>query len=215
MNLAEEIKIFFCQILILVLFKTKRFYYKLIITMKLDFSVFPKLSSYRLILRKVATEDFQLIHKLHSDPIVNAFVGRDNSSTLEKAKEYIQKMDGLVNKNECIYWIIALKNDNNLIGSVCCWNFDTENEIVEIGYEMLPEFQGKGIMTEALKMVIKYTFEEINANIITAFPSSDNLNSVAVLKKLNFEFEDKPYNNKHENIANIVTYTLRPKSLLF
>ena len=75
---------------------------------------------------------------------------------------------------------------------------------------MLPEFQGKGIMTEALKSVIEFTFSEIKANIITAFPSSDNLSSVTILKKLNFEFEDKLYNNKHENVENIVTYTLRP-----
>ena len=97
------------------------------------------------------------------------------------------------------------------MGAVCCWNFDLENGILEIGYELLPEFQGKGIMTEALKVVIEYTFNEMKANIITAFPSSDNLSSVTILEKLNFEIENKPYNNKHDNVANIVTYTLRPK----
>jgi ribosomal-protein-alanine N-acetyltransferase len=95
------------------------------------------------------------------------------------------------------------------MGTVCLWNFDPENEIVEIGYEMLPEFQGRGIMSEAIKAVTAYTFEEIKAKIITAFPSADNVNSVAILKKLNFEFENKKYNNTHENVNNIVTYTLR------
>jgi ribosomal-protein-alanine N-acetyltransferase len=177
--------------------------------MVLDFKNFPQLITERLILRSIESTDAGLIHKLRSDEVVNQFVGRDNSSTLEKAKEFILKIQNLVSKNEGLYWIIRLKENNDLIGTVCLWNFDPENEIVEIGYEMLPEFQGRGIMSESIKAVTAYTFEEIKAKIITAFPSGDNVNSVAILKKLNFEFEDKKYNNTHENVNNIVTYTLR------
>jgi ribosomal-protein-alanine N-acetyltransferase len=177
--------------------------------MILDFKNFPQLQTDRLILRNIENTDADLIHKLHSDEIVNAFVGRDNSSTLQKAKEYILKMQNLIEQNKCIYWVICLKESNDLIGSVCLWNFDPENEIVEIGYEMLTEFQGKGIMSEAIKKVIAYAFEEIQAKIITAFPSSDNINSLAMLKKMNFEFEDKKYNNTHEKVKNLITYTLR------
>lgn len=182
--------------------------------MVLDFKIFPQLQTERLILRNIESTDAELIHKLRSDEVVNKFVGRDNSSTIEKAKEFILKIQNLVEKNEGLYWIIRRKENNDLIGTVCLWNFDSENEIVEIGYEMLPEFQGKGIMTEALKAVTKHTFEEIKAKIITAFPSSDNINSVAILKKLNFEFEDKKYNNTHENVNNIATYTLRNHALI-
>jgi len=177
--------------------------------MELNFKDFPLLITERLILRNIEKTDVVLIHKLHSDPIVNAFVGRDNSSSLKKAEEYIIKMQNLIAKNECIYWVITEKGNNNLIGSVCLWNFDIENEIVEIGYEMLSEFQGKGIMTEAIKKIIEYAFQKIKAKIITAFPSSDNINSVSILKKLNFELENKKYNNTHQNIKNLVTYTLR------
>jgi len=182
--------------------------------MVLDFKIFPYLQTERLILRNIESTDAELIHKLRSDEVVNQFVGRDNSSTVEKAKEFILKIQNLVEKNEGLYWIIRRKENNDLVGTVCLWNFDTENEIVEIGYEMLPEFQGKGIMTEALKAVTTYTFKEIKAKIITAFPSEDNINSVAILKKLNFEFEDKKYNNTHENVNNIATYTLRNHALI-
>jgi len=176
--------------------------------LNIGFAMFPTLITERLILRHVLEKDYELINKLHSDPIVNAFVGRDNSSSLEKAQAYILRMRGLVERQECLYWIITLKNNDHLIGSACCWNYDIENGIVEIGYELLPEFQGQGIMTEALKSVIEFIFTKMKANLITAFPSSNNLSSVAVLKKLNFTFEDKPYNCKHVNVENIVTYTL-------
>jgi ribosomal-protein-alanine N-acetyltransferase len=178
--------------------------------LNLNFIDFPRLYTERLILKKVLKKDYNFIHKLHSDPIVNAFVGRENTTTLEQAREYIERISGMVKKKECLYWAITLSNNDALIGSACCWNFDHESDIVEIGYEMLPEFQGKGYMKEALQAVLKFTFNNLKAKVITAFPSSDNINSVAILKKLNFVFENQNYNNKHVNIENIVTYTLRP-----
>ncbi|WP_053004351.1 GNAT family N-acetyltransferase [Flavobacterium sp. ABG] len=180
--------------------------------MNIDFTNFPDLPTERLHLRAISEQDAEAIHKLQSDSVVNAFVGRNITSTLESAKAYVLRMRTLVQKNECIYWVIASKDNNTFIGSICCWNFDLENEIVEIGYEMLPEFQGKGFMTEALKAVIEYTFGTIKANLITAFPSSDNNNSVAILEKLDFVFENESYNNKHQNIKNLTTYTLRPQT---
>ena len=177
--------------------------------MILDFKNFPQLKTERLLLRNLENSDVALLHKLRSDEIVNAFVGRDNSSTLQKTQDYIIKIQDLTAQNECIYWVITLKENNDLIGCICLWNFDVENEIVEIGYELLTDFQGRGIMNEAIKKVIEYAFEEIKAKMITAFPSSDNSNSVKALEKLHFEFENKKYNSTHENIKNLVTYTLR------
>jgi len=178
--------------------------------MNLNFTSTPVLTTERLLLRGLNEEDFQAVHQLRSDPTVNAFVGRTNSSTLESAKAYILKMNNLVDKKECLYWAITSIADKTFLGSVCLWNFDTENEIVEIGYELLSEFQSKGYMSEALKAVIEFAFTTMNAKLITAFPSADNSNSVSILKKLGFIFDDKPYNNKHDNIKNITTYILKP-----
>ncbi|RZJ52340.1 MAG: N-acetyltransferase [Flavobacterium sp.] len=176
--------------------------------MNLNFTKFPTLNTERLLLRSFDEKDAEPLHQLRSDPVVNAFVGRDNSSTLESAKAYILKIEDLIQKEECMYWVIASKMDNKFIGCVCLWNYDIENEIIEIGYEMLSEFQGNGFMTEALKAVIDFSFNEMNAKLITAFPSSDNVSSVTILKKLDFVFENESYNNKHDNIENITTYTL-------
>lgn len=178
--------------------------------LNLNFTGFPTLYTERLILRAVLKKDYNLMHKLHSDSVVNAFVGRDKATTLDQAQEYIERISGMVKKKECLYWVITLNNNDALIGSVCCWNFDHESGIVEIGYEMLPEFQGKGYMKQALQAVIEFTFNNLKATVITAFPSSENINSVAILKKLNFVLEKNKYNSKHGKIASLVTYTLRP-----
>lgn len=60
--------------------------------MVVNFKNFPILKTERLVLRNVENTDADLIYKLHSDPVVNKFVGRDNSTSLQKAKAYIIKM---------------------------------------------------------------------------------------------------------------------------
>lgn len=174
-----------------------------------NFTDFPILETERLVLRNIVDTDFEKIYELHSDAVVNAFVGRELSTTLEKSKAYILRMQKLVANNECLYWVIQFKENPELIGSVCCWNYDIENAIVEIGYEMLPQFQGKGIMSEALRAMMAFIFEVMEAEMITAFPKGLNVNSVAVLEKLGFKHEEHFYNNKHENVGELVSYTMR------
>lgn len=50
-------------------------------------------------------------------------------------------------------------------------------------------------MSQAVKKVVKYSFEKIKANIITAFLSADNGNSVTILKKWILNSKNKCYNN--------------------
>jgi ribosomal-protein-alanine N-acetyltransferase len=177
--------------------------------LNVDFSPFPQLTTERLLLRNISAQDLELIHKMRCDQAVNAMVGRETPTSLRQTEEFIEKIERMINANESMYWVICLKEDHRLLGAVCCWNFDVQNEIVEIGYEMLPEFQRKGIMEEALKRVIEYTFDQLNARVITAFPSAVNINSVSLLKKLHFQLEDKEYNNTHDDVEDILTYTLK------
>lgn len=56
-------------------------------------------------------------------------------------------------------WQIVLKEKNRSIGSIGFKSYPNENGEVEVGYEILPEYQGKGYMTEALKEIVKWAFE--------------------------------------------------------
>jgi ribosomal-protein-alanine N-acetyltransferase len=177
----------------------------------LNFSEFPKLTTQRVLLRGICAQDLESIHRLRCDEAVNIMVGRETPTNLSQSREFIAKIENLVERKESLYWVIALKEENSLIGTICCWNFDVQNEIVEIGYEMLPEFRGRGLMKEALKKVIEYTFDGLNAKLITAFPSGVNDRSVGLLEALGFQIEDKSYNNKHTNVTDMVTYTLKKR----
>jgi Acetyltransferases, including N-acetylases of ribosomal proteins len=56
----------------------------------------------------------------------------------------------------------------------------------EIGFELLPENHGKGIMQEVIPRVIQFGFEEMKLETIEAEVSPRNLKSVRLLEKNNF-----------------------------
>jgi len=175
----------------------------------LDFSIFPLITTSRLLLRELTAQDALQIHTLRSDPKVAAMTGRAPSTGIEDAMAHIYKIGKLMEENASAYWAISLQDNPSLIGAICLWNFDLENAVAEIGYELLPEYQGKGIMREAIAAVIKYGFEEMKVRTITAFPSSNNASSIKVLKMAGFKKDSKRYQNSHgDNVVNMVTFSL-------
>ncbi|OKS87835.1 GNAT family N-acetyltransferase [Mucilaginibacter polytrichastri] len=155
--------------------------------MNINLSPFPTLTTERLTLRKLNTKDADAIFYLRSNNIVNAHLDRAPAKTIQEAKDFIQKIKKILQNQEGVYWAIALNTNDTLIGTICYYNFDLENNIAEIGYELNPTYHGQGIMQEAIKKVIDYGFETMQLNAITAFPRIDNQSSIKVLNRNGFE----------------------------
>ena len=158
----------------------------------INFTPFPVITTQRLILRRLNIKDTKEIMMLRSDEQVNKFIDRPKSIDLTEAKQFIEKIDKGINNNEWIYWAITLKDDDTLIGTICLWNISIENDTAEIGYELHPDFQGKGIMKEAIQKIIEYGFNKMQLEIITAFTHPGNNRSTNLLLKYNFLL-DKNY----------------------
>ncbi len=112
--------------------------------------------------------------------------------------QFIDKISTGISSNEWIYWVIALKGDNHLIGTICYWSIVAEEDTAEIGYELLPHFYGKGIMQEAVTAVIDFGFTNMQLKTITAFPLNTNTPSIKLLQKNNFKITD-PLKYSHAN----------------
>jgi ribosomal-protein-alanine N-acetyltransferase len=105
---------------------------------------------------------------------------------LKKAKQKLQSINEEIDRNESITWGIALKKSDKLVGTVCFWNISEKNFKAEIGYELLFDYQGKGIMQEAIKPVIRYGFEKMKLACIEAFPIPNHTKSISLLEKNGF-----------------------------
>lgn len=172
---------------------------------------FPILTTGRLILRRLELNDAAEILTLRSDERVNEFLARPKSITIDEVLEFINKIDNGIKNDDWFYWAICLKSNPSLAGTICLWNIDKENGRAEVGYELLPDSQGKGLAQEALSKIIDYGFNTLQFKTIVAYPHSSNERSIKLLEKNNFKrdaaLEDEFY--KTEQAASEVIYSLK------
>jgi ribosomal-protein-alanine N-acetyltransferase len=147
---------------------------------------FPTLSTERLTLRALTSNDRHELLRLRSDEQVNRHLERTKQPSLVDVDKFIQKIDSIVKNNEGVYWAISLKDIPGLIGTICYWNFDFKDSRADLGYELLPAFQDKGMMQEALVEVTRYGFEIIGLKTILAMVHPKNQASIKLLERNGF-----------------------------
>jgi ribosomal-protein-alanine N-acetyltransferase len=151
------------------------------------FPPFTNLITDRLILRELQASDAEQIFKIRTDPRVNQFLDREPTKSVDDSLKFINNILKNHEKQNAVMWAITLKNEPQLIGTVVYWHIVKERDKAEIGYEMLPEYFGKGIMREALMEVVRFGFEDMQLKTIVAETRADNLRSVNALEKCGFE----------------------------
>ena len=91
-----------------------------------------------------------------------------------------------------------------LAGTIGIKDIDYVNKKAKIGYWIGKQYQGKGIATECVKLVVNYAFDELKLEEISAYVFPDNDSSIRVLEKNGFEKtkevnEYHPLSNRYKN----------------
>jgi RimJ/RimL family protein N-acetyltransferase len=104
-------------------------------------------------------------------------------------------------------WIFIAEEDDQAVGHVCIWDHDEDGErITEIGWMVLPEFQGRGLGREATRTILDRARAEGCWDVVHAFPGVTNAPSNGVCRSLGFElvgeraiigFNDRPLRANH------------------
>ena len=154
--------------------------------LSLNSKPFPILTTARLTLKSLALSDAAAIFALRSNDEVNQFIGRKKAENVQDACDFILKIQQNVANNTSFYWGIQATETSELIGTICLWNLDRDKGIAEIGYELMPDCQGKGFAQEALTAVIDYSFQ-IGFTTITACLNVENAPSIKLLERNHFK----------------------------
>jgi ribosomal-protein-alanine N-acetyltransferase len=155
------------------------------------FSPFPSLQTERLLLRQLIQQDCDAIFALRSNAEVNQYLGRKPAASLDDARSFIESISAGIQQNKLMYWAIMPTGDARLAGTIGLFNFSVVSQTAEIGFELLPEFQGRGIMQEAASAVIEYAALTIGLQSIEATTHPGNKASLALLQKLHFRQKRK------------------------
>lgn len=138
-------------------------------------------------LRQLSNADVQEIYLLRSDTLINKYLDRPPCKTLEDALEFIEK----IKNNSLSYWAISQNGNEKLVGTICLFDVSEKLKKCEIGYELLTEYQGKGIMREAAKKIIEYSIQTLGIKTIDAYTHKNNQSSTNLLKELKFKGTDR------------------------
>ncbi|HJT80990.1 MAG TPA: GNAT family N-acetyltransferase [Chthoniobacterales bacterium] len=159
-----------------------------------------EINTERLLLRELKASDAGQIFSLRSNKDVNRFLDRTPATELKDADVFIQKIQKEVASGNSFYWAVTVKPDPKLIGTLCLWNLSADRKRIEIGYELVPEMQGKGIMREAVEAIINFSRNELKLDQLDAYSHKQNEASTQLLRNLNFILNDSkadPDNANH------------------
>jgi RimJ/RimL family protein N-acetyltransferase len=151
---------------------------------------FPVLTTDRLIMREFSLEDAPAVYAIFSRQDVNQWLHTALLQSLDDAETRIRERMGLFQNQMGFRWAITLRENPSLvIGSCGYFSVRRGTQTVEAGFDLHPEHWRKGIMTEALKAMIDYSFNEqalMPVHRIEALVHPANIASTHLLEKLDF-----------------------------
>lgn len=150
--------------------------------------VFPTIKTDRLLLRRFIDTDLENVFKGLSHPDIIKHYGV-SFRTLEDTKEQMTWFENLEKEETGIWFAVCSKDNNTFYGAVGLNSLNKEHKKAEIGFWLLTDFWGQGIMKEAIPLICDYGFDKLGLHRIEGFVESDNTNSKKAMSKLNFQHE--------------------------
>jgi len=157
-------------------------------------SEIPVLETPRLILRGHRIDDFPSAAALWADPVVTRFIGRP--STLEESWARLMRYAGHWTLQGYGFWAFVDKQSGRYIGEGGLADFKRDitwpetvaegEDTREVGWALSPEFQGKGIATEAMQAAVAWADKRFSATRTICIIDPANTPSVAVAERCGY-----------------------------
>ncbi len=151
-------------------------------------SGFPILRSERLLLRQFVDSDLANVYKGLSDPEIIKYYGV-SYKTLEDTKVQMQFFEDLFRQGTGIWWAVCSIDNKTFYGAGGLNSLSKEHKKAEIGFWLLTDFWGQGIMTEAMPIICSYGFNDLGLHRIEGFVETNNKKCKNAMNKLNFQHE--------------------------
>ncbi|EQM70201.1 GNAT family protein [Pseudomonas tohonis] len=151
--------------------------------------MFPTLETPRFRLREITLADTRAIFAGLSHPQVIRYYGV-SYATLEATRVQMDWYRSLLRERTGIWWgICTPDNPAHLIGACGYHEWDHGHRCAELGYWLLPEYWGGGVMRECLEAVIAHAFVAMRLHRIEAVVDLENPASSGLLRRLGFTHE--------------------------
>lgn len=142
------------------------------------FDPLPVLKSDRLLLRAIETTDIPAVVEISA---YDGVLARHQSDALE----FLERIKADSAKGESLHWGICSRDGCEVFGT-CGYYRGFERNTGEIGYILRSAYRGRGLMTEAVRLIVDFGFRVMRLSRIIAITDSRNAGSIAVLERNGF-----------------------------
>ncbi|MDA5107587.1 GNAT family N-acetyltransferase [Brevibacillus thermoruber] len=172
----------------------------------------------RVYLRPIGLDDTDLYFRTLFHPEVRRLTGTQKSFTREQIYRYIE---GKTQDPSSLLLLIALRETDEVIGDIALQNIDGMNRNANIRIAISSqEHQGRGLGTEAMRLLLDYGFGILNLHRIELNVFSYNARAIRAYEKLGFQREGVQrealyYNHQYHDsiIMSILEHEYRAKHL--
>ncbi len=144
-----------------------------------------------IVLRPIGRSDIAFLTKWLNDPDVIESLAIDVPVTEMAVEKDIEAISTVKAHSEAWFMIETL-TEGRTIGSTRFKNIDHKNQSAEFSVVIgETEYWGRGFGTEAVRLLVKYGFEQLNLHRISSEVFSFNERSLRMHKKLGFREEGR------------------------
>ena len=141
----------------------------------------------RLILRRYCPEDADALYRrLGTDPSMYEYSGWNPYATVEMAQETVQRFIDSYDGEHAYSWVMDI--DDVIVGTIGAYDFKDNH--IDVGFSVVPGWQGRGLATEALMKVLEYLTRNEGIPCVTAWCAAENVGSQRALEKAGMKLVD-------------------------
>jgi RimJ/RimL family protein N-acetyltransferase len=124
-------------------------------------------------LRDITLDDQALLEAIYCDPRMLVHLG--DPMPREQVPAKLRSVVEGVQSGRDWYFVVMLDGSGQAAGAVCVWHSDFEGQpISEIGWTVLPDYQGQGLASRAVAAVLDKARVDKRWGTLHAFPATSN-----------------------------------------
>ena len=123
---------------------------------------------------------------MFEDPDVGRFTRLPTAPPPDYAESWLRRYEDGRRDGSCEAFAIVDSEHGEFLGIGVAPRIDREAKTLELGYVVTPAARGRGVATEALRLLTEWSFTKIGALRVELFISTDNDASKAVARRCGY-----------------------------
>jgi ribosomal-protein-alanine N-acetyltransferase len=146
----------------------------------------PTLPGTRIRLRALEPRDAPAQVVIYGDPEVRRYGYAPPMESDADGLAVVENAARLARERTIFHWCVASTEDDVAIGHATLFHLETTHRRAEIGYSLRRDLWGRGLVSEAVGVLLEFAFDRLDLHRVEADVDPRNLGSLRVLEKHGF-----------------------------